>query len=158
MLVKDGGERGQKRLRRETWVSFKCFLKENNLDDVLGVLSCPLLRPSFDEHWLPVLSVWLPPSYTSCKLSSFETEFYTTFCLLLWFKSLLMKDCVYSGCWKMKPFISSPPSQTQYVCYFFWHFNISDDLMALFFVLKKGISETNNSFALVGFSYRSTVG
>lgn len=58
----------------------------------------------------------------------------------------------------MKPFISSPPSQTQYMCYFFWHFNISDDLMALFFVLKKGISETNNSFALVGFSYRSTVG
>lgn len=30
--------------------------------------------------------------------------------------------------------------------------------MALFFVLKKEISETNNSFALVGFSYRSTVG
>lgn len=155
VLMKDGGERGQRRLRRETWVSFKCFLKENNYWMTFweSCLVLSYVHPSMSTGCLYCLSDCpLHTHHVNCHLLKLNfIQLFVFYCdsSLYWWKT------VYSGCWKMKPFISSPHHRLS-MCYFFWHFNISDDLMALFFVLKKEISETNNS--LVGFSYRSTVG
>lgn len=158
VLMKDGGDRGQRRLRRETRVSFKCFLKENNYWMTFweSCLVLSYVHPSMSTGCLYCLSDCpLHTRHVNCHLLKLNfIQLFVFYCdlSLYWWKTVSIQAAE-----KWNPSYQVPITDSVCVL-FFWHFNISDDLMALFFVLKKEIYETNNSFALVGFSYRSAVG
>lgn len=54
----------------------------------------------------------------------------------------------------MKIFISSPRHRLSMCVVFVWHFNVPDNLMAIYFVPQKEIFEAKSRFDFVGVAYR----